>query len=692
ADPDEEIAAHTLADFVNYPNDSRTAVKSPAPRNHFRSGSISLPIPSGSASFATSSSAQQDASTRAMKSPRGSASTGGSYATPTAIPPPDGRKGSVASAVSSSSPDGFPASEAVASPSDGDSPTLGRFPIPPATKVKKGKARDSMLLNRYSHASEGSGRERKESTPTIDTQNTEKKAERGLVIPFLPKFLKLAGSPRQSVSIVSEPPRDSMEITEVDEIPRPTQNQEQVKSSFEADSSDEDTGESYDATAFIGGAKLAASQRPTLIERGNAASGTRVMSMQDILKEGGVEAVADHLQRSGTSPLADTNPGPSTLKAKRFLGESSLKQKRAGIVGMPAVHETTNGVPVSLDGAEKPVKGKPGWQMGLFDGLRSNPVKRAATAPSGKKVVLPLQIGEEQKNVRSSIVSTPYPLGYKGRRSGDGEEVARPGSNSNQGKRVVGKDEAASIMLVLYSRSTNTPVIRKLTIPDSKEEMMFDADEKKPPFRATRKTNIDDEKLFRLLKIEYLHMRGLVKGYLSARSVHGISLLGYHRLSQLAAREHRPARRKTFRVYDDIFTEQRLLDLWKHPGRGRAKNEWVEWIRTLPRCSEDLPSGEENVALELVEGWHVRKIAFVFSVVLVLSLLATLLWVFLGVEGGVILQNDASTGFPVALQMKNAGFLDAGTRVVGGMMLGILVLLLGLTGTGAWLLLSWLVM
>ncbi|KAL8871130.1 MAG: hypothetical protein Q9174_002974, partial [Haloplaca sp. 1 TL-2023] len=604
ADPDEEIAAHTLADFVNYPNDSRTAVKSPAPRNHFRSGSISLAMPSGSASFATSSSVQQDASTRAMKSPRGSASTGGSYVTPASVLPPDRRKGSVASAVSSSSPDGFPASEAVATPSDGDSPTLGRFPLPPITKVKKGKARDSMLLNRYSHTSEGSGRERKESTPTIDTQNTEKKAEKGLVIPFLPKFLKLAGSPRHSVSIATEePPRDSMEITEVDEIPRQPQNDEPVKSTFEADSSDEDNGQPYDATAFIGGAKLAASQRPTLLARGNTANGTRVMSMQDILKEGGVEAVADHLQRSGTSVMADANPGPSTLKAKRFLGESSLKQKRAGIVGMPAVHETTGGVPVSLDGADEPVKEKPSWQKGLFDGLRSNPVKRAATAPSGKKVVLPLQIGEEQKNVRNSIVSTPYPLGYKGRRSGDEEEMSRLGGHSNQGKHA-GRDEVSSIMLVLYSRSTNTPVIRKVLIPDSKEEVLFDADEKKPPFRATRQINIDDEKLFQLLKIEYLHMRGLIKGYISARSVQGISLLGYHRLSQLAAREHRPARRKTFRVYDDIFTEQRLMDLWKSPAKGRAKHEWVEWIRTLPRCSEDLQSGEENVALELVEGWH----------------------------------------------------------------------------------------
>ncbi|KAL8726379.1 MAG: hypothetical protein Q9181_006074 [Wetmoreana brouardii] len=681
-DPDEEIAAHTLVDFVNYPNDSRTAVKSPPPKHHFRSGSVSAPAPSGAPSFMTSSSAQQDASIRAIKSPRGSASTGGSYATPSAVIHTEARKRSVASGTSSSGPDGFPASEAVAPLDEGDSPIIGHFPMPPNTKAKKSKARDSMLLNRYSQTSDGSTRGQKERAPTVDSQDTEARAEKGLAIPFLPKFLKLAGSPRQSVSAVTEPPRDSMEITEVDEIlPRP-QNQEPVKSVFEAESSDEEDDQPYDPNAFIGGAKLAASHRATIIERGNT-SGKRVVSMQDILKEGGVEAVADHLQRGGTSVLADGNPGPSINKAKRVLGESSLKTKRAGIVGMPAVHETSGGV-------GEPVKGKPSWQFGLFDGLRSNPVKRAATAPTGKKVVLPLEFGAKEKKVRDSIVSTPYPLGYKGRKSGDEEELARSGSGIEPEKKV-SKDEAM-IVLVLYSRSSNTPTIRKVVLPETKQQTIFDDDEKKPPFRALMKVDFDDEKLFQLIKKEYARMRGVVKGFASARRVHGINLLGYHRLSQLASREHRPSRRKTFRVYDDIFTEQRMMDLWTSPTKGRNKHEWVDWIRTLPRHTEGLHAVEENVALELVEGWKVRKIAFVFSLVLVLSMLATLLWTFLGIDGGVILQNDAMVGFPVALRMKSAGFRGAGTRVGTGIALGVLVLLLGWTAVGAWILLSWLVM
>lgn len=686
-DPDEQIAAHTLADFIEYPNDSHTAIKSPPPKHHFRSGSVSLGLPSDTASIVTSSSAQQDASTHAVKSPRGSESERGS--TRNMVTTLETRKRSFASGDSNSSPDGFPASEAVATPDEGDSPTLGRFPAPPITKPKKGKARDSMLLHRHSHNSDSSTKAEKERTPTINTQDTEAKAEKALVIPFLPKFLKLAGSPRQGTPADPTQPRDSMEITEVDEIPLKAQNDDNAKSAFESDSSDDGASQPYEESAFIGGAKLAASRKPKLVEN-RTSSGKRVVSMQDILKEGGIEAVADHLHHSGTSVLADVNPGPSKSKATRILGESSIKMKRAGIVGMPAVHETTGGVQVSLDGAEEPVKGRPDWQAELTDGLRSNPVKRSATAPAGKKIILPVNVSNEPRNLRDSIVSTPYPLGYKGRQGGDEDSVTRPGSQVDQEKRV-GKN-GGSIILVLYSRCSNTPVLRKLIIPEPKEISFSDEDEKRPQFRAKLMLDFDDEQLFRLITKEYMGMRGVVKGLVSARGVSSISLLGYHRLSQLAIKEHRSNRRKTFRVYDDIFTEQRMKDLWTNPRDGRKKHEWVEWIRRLPRYSEGLHTDEENIALELVEGWKVGKIASALLLVVVLSLLATLIWTFLGTNGGVVLQNDATIGYPVELRMKSAGFRGAGVRVETGLALGVLVLLLGWTGVGTWILLSWLVM
>ncbi|KAL8841865.1 MAG: hypothetical protein Q9170_000738 [Blastenia crenularia] len=691
ADPDEQIAAHTLADFVEYPNDSHAAIKSPLPKHYFRSGSVNLSFPSEAASFVSSSSAQQDASKRATKSPRGSESERGSHDMRISASSPDVRKISIASGTSGSSPDGFPASEAVATLAGGDSPTLGHFPAPPTARAKPRKARDSMLLHRHSHtSSNGSTKAQKERTPTIDTQDTEAKAEKSLIIPFLPKFLKLAGNSRPSVSVESMQQRDSMEITGVDEIPTKEQTNNHVKSAFESDSSDETASQPYDEPSFIGGAKLAESRKPTVIEH-RKSGGKRVVSLQDILNEKGIEAVADHLHHSGTSVLADVNPGPSKSKATRILGESSVKMKRAGIVGMPAVHETSGGTQVLLDDAGEPVNGQSAWESGSTDGLRSNPVKRAATAPAGRRVVLPLKFGNEPSIASDSIVGTPYPLGYKGRKSGDEDSMARPGSRIDAKMRE-DKSEAG-IILILYSRCSNTPTIRKLGIPESKEFSIFDEDEKKPQFRAKILLDFDDEQLIRLIKEEYTGMRGIVKSMISARGVAGISLLGYHRLSQLAVREHRPNRRKTFRVYDNIFTEQRIKDLWTSPCTGRKKHEWIEWIRRLPRSSDEgSHTDEENVALELVEAWRVGRVGLAFLLILSLSLLATLLWTFLGVNGGVVLQNDAMVGFPVELRMKSAGFRGAGARVETGLALGVLVLLLGWTGVGAWILLSWLVM
>ncbi|KAL9010645.1 MAG: hypothetical protein Q9173_004444 [Seirophora scorigena] len=667
ADPDEEIAEHAVSDFIEPPNDSHAANKSPAPRHHFRSGSVSIGLPSETASIVTSSSVRQDGSTRAIKSPRGSASERGSQIASNDVSTIDARKRSVASA---SSADGFPASEAVPTPDNDDSPTLGQFPTPPQTKPRRGKARDSMLLSRHSQATENPQKGEKGRTAMNNMQDPEVRAEKGLGISLLPKFLKLAGSPRQSVSTERKPARDSMEITEVDEITAKQPDSEQVTSTFESDSSDEDAGQPYDEHAFIGGAELAASHRASLVEGRRGNSG-QVVSMQEILREGDIGAVVGHPHPNGASVPSDSSPDQVQTKASRILGETSVKLKRAGIVGLPAVHETSQ-------------------LTELTDGLRSNPVKMAATTPASKGVVLPITLMDEPTSAKDSIGVTPYPPGHNGRKDGEEASVAREGGKVAPEQRAV--NDEAGIMLVLYSGNSNIPSMKKLMLPEARAIAMFDEDEKKPPFRATIVMGFDDEELFRRIKKEYGQMKGIVKGFSSARVVHGINLLGYHRLSQLAVHEQRPARRKTFRVYDDVFTEQRMMDLWRAPSKGRKKYEWVEWIRRLPRHTEGLDSKEESIALELVEGWGVRRMAVAVVLVVLLSMLATLLWILMGSDGSVMLQNSAMLGLPMELRLKSSGYRGAGMRVGTGLALGLLVLLLGWTGVGAWILLSWLAM
>ena len=448
ADPDELMAQDAIAEFYEYPDNSTAAIKSPLTQHHFRSGSVSMPVPSATASLATSS-LNQDASTRATKSIRGSVSTTGSFSISKTVPPAstsNHRKLSIASAVSTSSPEGFPASEATATHAGGDSPTLGRFPMPPSYKPKKTAARDSMLLNRYPNTFENFTKAAKSPpqspNPTLNTTSTTTRAERGLSIPFLPKFLKLAGNPRQSISSEPSPPiaaaepgvtlEESIvdpEPTEVDEVPAGRERAQTLQSVFESESSSEnsehddvseDRSEQRQEEAFIGGAKLAARRRPKLVEhRSSSYIEKQRVSLKDILAEGGVSALHDRLHPAGTSVLADVNPGPSRLKAKKVLGDNSIKLKRAGIVGMPAVHETTKHMHAEQAGAEK-MANREEIEEEWTDGLRSHP-----PAKRERRVTLPLEIRDGAARIKESIVSTPYPLGYKGKRSGEVEKRAK---------------------------------------------------------------------------------------------------------------------------------------------------------------------------------------------------------------------------------------------------------------------------
>ena len=88
---------------------------------------------------------------------------------------------------------------------------------------------------------------------------------------------------------------------------------------------------------------------------------------------------------------------------------------------------------------------------------------------------------------------------------------------------------------------------------------------------------------------------------------------------------------------------------------------------------------EQHEGLEFVVSWSVRRILLALGAVVVLSLAATLLWVFLG-------KNSHGDGG------GEAGFMGAGDRVVAGVVMGICVLLIGCFGVGGWIGVSWLVL
>lgn len=252
-------------------------------------------------------------------------------------------------------------------------------------------------------------------------------------------------------------------------------------------------------------------------------------------------------------------------------------------------------------------------------------------------------------------------------------------------KAAQAEDGAEAILtLMLYDHRARVPRMSKVVVPVTGRTGTENPNSDEQPKSTTLTKEFDDEMLFKLIRDKYRRMRGPFRISISARNVRDLGFLSYAKGSQLVKQDG-GAHRKTFPINSgEGFAETELLALYRKPKLGRGKHSWVEWIERLPENSrgEDL---REKVALELMEGWCIRKIAFAFLLVVVASLAATLLWTLLGVGRYRYFQCHCR------LRKSQDGFRGAGGRVEAGAMLGALVLLLGWTGVGAWILLSWLV-
>ena len=137
-------------------------------------------------------------------------------------------------------------------------------------------------------------------------------------------------------------------------------------------------------------------------------------------------------------------------------------------------------------------------------------------------------------------------------------------------------------------------------------------------------------------------------------------------------------------MLNEMFVEEQLLRLYQSPSEGKGRRQWVEWVNSLPENADRESSSGEKVAVEFVEGWDGTRIALTIVTVVIASILAMFLWVFLGPGGQEV--NTSHGG----LSQEYVGYDGGGGRLAGGVVLGVLVLLIGWTGIGAWILLSWL--
>ena len=523
------------------------------------------------------------------------------------------------------------------------------------------------------------------SPPGADPTSEESNAPRevgGFRLPFLhgmPKFLRPSGTAKSSLT-----PSEEKGVKDAVQPPG---------SFFHDGSSDGELGEEE---SQIGDAQQAIVRTPVMVEYG---SRTKV-GLKEMLH---------------TTPLPQDSQGPVERKPTMVMEERGgvardgafpirKPSRREGVVGMPQQEQQD----LRSEDQEDQVG------LGIFqttnpfahDALRSHPVSpthQSAPAPPPhqpkRTVSFPptppqLDIRPQHRFLRQDIVSTPYPPGFQGR----GTSLY----NLSEHGTTPAIDEAPKslLTLVLYSHGDSISKVKKIVIPTPPETALVDnSDEKKPPIKAVLRRDFDDEKLFKLIRSEYNSMRGSLRRLASARTMRSMNLLAYHSTSELVSKHAKPMH---FRHQDNdqLLAEARMLDLFQKPKLGKRHHEWVEWVTTLPENSTMEPTVDnERIALELVEGWSTSKFLAAVVAVLVCSLTITLLWIFLGTGGDTLGFESSNVSLPGGFSGSNAatverpiGYKGAGGRVETGVALGILVMMFGWTGIGAWILLNWLVM
>ena len=265
---------------------------------------------------------------------------------------------------------------------------------------------------------------------SVATETTTGRAERSLHVPFLPKFLRLTVGRTSNDSVRPPsnpvtPTNPSHESNRKSSTSSSAERRNSASSSLgrrgsipvasngqplKSVSEDDDIVE-YDGEAEINSATTAATARPKIVNQ--RASSREVVGLKEILKE-------DPPGTAGRKNLGETSPTKS--KVARFLGENvRFGSKRQGIVGLPISKEAED-VTLSNTSGENDAVGlgiyqTSGSATSHTDGLRSNPVRRAASTPvrRERRVTFPpphiaVQAGtqpEEREKEKREVCTSP---------------------------------------------------------------------------------------------------------------------------------------------------------------------------------------------------------------------------------------------------------------------------------------------
>ncbi|KAK3072765.1 hypothetical protein LTR53_006227 [Teratosphaeriaceae sp. CCFEE 6253] len=326
-----------------------------------------------------------------------------------------------------------------------------------------------------------------------------------------------------------------------------------------------------------------------------------------------------------------------------------------------------------------------------------NPTFATPPSASSKKVHVvppPIDTSVPRRSLPPDLVRTPYPTTPSRVYREDFGHSPPPGPTASP-------SDVTESHLTLSLRRTNQHSLPRVTIlilPASNDFSAIRSRSIGQKERHFKSLDFDDEEFFRQLRTRYKKLCGPLH-FLSARSLRRISVSGPAAKAADAGygwlHQPRSPRLLAYRGLSDTFGEEKILLHYRKPTLGRQRYAFVHWAHRLaaapplrtPQGGDDLQRTvetdlvrrqEQAEGLEFVVGWSVRRIVLVISLVVALSVAAALIWILLG-------RNTAPGP-------SHGGYREAGDRVGPGVLVGICVLLVGLTGMLGWLGVCWLVM
>jgi hypothetical protein len=358
----------------------------------------------------------------------------------------------------------------------------------------------------------------------------------------------------------------------------------------------------------------------------------------------------------------------------------------------------------------------------------SAPDEKQQTPATRRKVHVlppPIDTGRARPSLPHHFLRTPYPeegtvlrhkdLSHMTERTPDANT---PGSNA----------ESVLTLSIRPSKPNTRRRVTSIVIPAStthhhSSTAAAKSPEKSRPLAYSISSNspdFDDQEFFQALQKAYAQLSGPWR-FLSARSLQQIAVCGP--ASRAADSNYgwllspRSPRELAFKGLHDAFGEDKLLAHYRRPAMGKSRFAFVHWAHQLAAAEsrqlslmsplQQRPSGrrresgpdldlvrktEQPEGLEFVLSWSVLRLSVALGLVLVASVLATLLWVLLGQStsfanldpSSVLLESDDEL-------VQGSGFRGAGSRVGAGLLMGISVLLVGLSSIAGWVGVSWLV-